>query len=279
MREIKKEEVILIIQELVHEACCKVEATTLSAIKSSEKMEASPVGKQILNEIIKNDEIACLEKRSICQDTGIVVCFVKVGRECYIPFDLTEAINDGIKLAYKEGYYRNSVVNDPLERANTLDNTPAIIHYDLVDGDRITIMLAPKGAGSENMSTLKMLTPADGVSGIKQFVIDTIKEKGAKACPPIIVGLGIGGDFEKCALLAKEALMDELDAPYERDEYQKLASELKEEINKLGIGPMGLGGSNTCLGVRIKSYPCHIASLPVAINIQCHVSRHAKGVI
>ncbi len=279
MRQINKEDVILKIQELVHQACCEVDSSTIKQIITSKDYEESPIGKQILEEIIKNDEIACQTKRPICQDTGIVVCFVKVGRECYLPFDLTAAINEGIRIAYKEGYYRNSVVNDPIERRNTFDNTPAIIYYELIDGDQIQITLAPKGAGSENMSTLKMLTPAEGIDGIKKFVIDTINEKGAKACPPLVIGVGIGGGFEKCALLAKEALMDELDAPYENSVYEKLANELKDEINKLGIGPMGLGGSNTCLGVRIKSYPCHIASLPVAINIQCHVNRHAKGVI
>ena len=279
MREIKREDVILKIKELVDEACCEVDGSAFCAIKKCLDKEASSLGQQILTEIIKNDDLAKDLKKPICQDTGIVVCFVKVGRECYLPFDLNEAINEGIKEAYLEGYYRKSVVNDPLERVNTKDNTPAIIYHELVSGDKITITLAPKGAGSENMSSLKMLTPADGVEGIKQFVLDTVKEKGAKACPPLFIGLGIGGDFEKCAMLAKEALMEDLDAPFESEKYQMLAEELKEAINDLGIGPMGLGGSSTCLGVRIKSYPCHIASLPVAINIQCHVSRHAKGVI
>ena len=279
MREIKKEEVINLIQKLVHEACCVVDNSTLSALKMSLNQETSPLGQKIIQEVIKNDELACQQKKPICQDTGIVVCFVKVGQECYIPFDLTKTINEGIRMAYREGYYRNSVVKDPLDRVNTGDNTPAIIYYDFVEGDKISITLAPKGAGSENMSTIKMLTPADGIESIKKFVLETIKEKGAKACPPIIVGLGIGGDFEKCAMLAKEALMDELDQPYENLQMAQLAIQLKEAINELGIGPMGLGGATTCLGVRIKTYPCHIASLPVAINIQCHVSRHAKGVI
>jgi len=214
----------------------------------------------------------------ICQDTGVVVCFLEVGYDVHFDGDVYEAINEGVRNAYTKGYLRKSVVKHPLDRANTKDNTPAITHIKLVPGDKIKIHVAPKGGGSENMSLVKMLIPADGVEGIKKLVLETVFNGGGKPCPPIIVGLGIGGNLEKSALLAKEALMREIDDVNQDPILANLEKELLDEINKLGVGPMGFGGRVTCLGVKINAYPCHIASLPIAINIQCHASRHKSFV-
>lgn len=251
----------------------------LEKLRKAIKLEKSDIGKTVLEQIVENDEIARDDKEPMCQDTGMVVCFVKVGYDVHIKGDLYEAVNEGIRQAYNEGFLRKSVTKHPITRGNSGDNTPAIIHVELVPGNQITITVAPKGGGSENMSLVKMLIPADGVEGIKKLVLDSIFNAGGKPCPPLVVGVGIGGNLEKSALIAKEALMREINDVNPDPILAKLEQELLEEINKLGVGPMGFGGTTTALGVKIAAYPCHIASLPVAINIQCHASRHKHAVI
>ena len=250
----------------------------MAALKQAEATETSPLGKNILGQIIENDEIAAQTHVPMCQDTGIVVVFVEIGQELCVVGDLEKAINDGIRRGYEEGYLRKSVVKHPLDRVNTTDNSPAVIHYKPVPGDQLKIILAPKGAGSENMSALKMLKPSDGYDGVKNFVIETIKNAGGNACPPLIVGVGIGGTMDKCALLAKEAILRPLDdaSPHPLDRH--LEEELLQELNATNVGPMGFGGTTTALAVKVNTYPCHIASLPVAVNIQCHAARHEEGV-
>ena len=242
--------------------------------------EKSLLGKQILNQLKENLDIASNDMIPICQDTGMAVIFIKVGQDIHFEGgNITNAINEGVKLGYKDGYLRKSVVKDPIFRENTQDNTPAVIHYEIVDGDKIDITVAPKGFGSENMSRVFMLKPADGIEGVKGAVLTAVKDAGPNACPPMVVGVGIGGTFEKCAILAKKALTRNLEelAPiqYVRD----LEVELLEKINKLGIGPGGLGGTKTALAVNVETYPTHIAGLPVGINICCHVNRHVHRVI
>ncbi|MFA5560811.1 MAG: fumarate hydratase [Acholeplasmataceae bacterium] len=251
----------------------------LEKLRKAIKLEKSDIGKTVLEQIVENDEIARDDKEPMCQDTGMVVCFVKVGYNVHIKGDLYESVNEGIRQAYNEGFLRKSVTKHPITRGNSGDNTPAIIHVELVPGDQISITVAPKGGGSENMSLVKMLIPADGVEGIKKLVLDSIFNAGGKPCPPLVVGVGIGGNLEKSALIAKEALMREINDVNPDPILAKLEQELLEEINKLGVGPMGFGGTTTALGVKIAAYPCHIASLPVAINIQCHASRHKHAVI
>lgn len=241
--------------------------------------EISATGKEILQQLIENAAIAREELVPMCQDTGYAVVFVELGQDVRIEGgDLYEAINEGVRKGYTEGYLRKSIVSHPLERKNTGDNTPAVIHTKIVPGDKLRIILAPKGGGSENMSQIKMLKPADGVEGVKKFIIDTVRAAGPNPCPPIVVGVGIGGTFEKCALLAKEALLRELGEKSKYPEIAQLEEELLEEINKLGIGPQGLGGKTTALAVNIEIYAAHIASLPVAVNINCHAARHKETV-
>lgn len=249
----------------------------LDKIKEAYAKEESEVGKNILGQIIENDEIAANEQVPMCQDTGIVVVFLEIGTEVKIPGDIYEAVNEGIRRGYEKGYLRKSVVKDPLDRVNTKDNSPAVIHTTLVPGsDKIKIIVAPKGGGSENMSVLRMLKPSDGIEGIKKLVIETIKNAGGNPCPPIIVGIGIGGNFEKCAILAKEALMRDINDKSSSPINAKLEEELLELINKTGVGPLGLGGRTTALAVKVETYPCHIAALPVAINLNCHAARHKE---
>ncbi|MEE9614540.1 MAG: fumarate hydratase, partial [Thermodesulfobacteriota bacterium] len=240
--------------------------------------EGSPLGKDVLGQIVKNFELAAAENVPMCQDTGVAVFFVDVGRELTIDGPLYEAIDEGVRQGYEEGYLRKSVC-DPFSRKNTGDNTPAVVHTTVTDGDRLTIRFAPKGAGSENMSRLKMLRATSGVEGIKEFVVETIREAGGNPCPPIIVGVGIGGNFEVSAILAKKALLRKIGSPGKDKEHAVLEGELLREINSLGIGPMGFGGTTTALAVHIESVPCHIASLPVAVNIQCHAARHKEVII
>ena len=256
------------------DACENIPQNVLDTIKEAEKQEESPLGKEVLGKIIENDLLAREKHLPICQDTGVAVVYLTIGSEVTFTGDIYEAVNEGVRQAYTEGYLRKSVVRHPLDRVNTKDNTPAIVHVKVVPGDTFRIDVAPKGGGSENMSVVKMLIPADGVEGIKKLVIDTVFNAGGKPCPPVIVGIGIGGNFEKCALMAKEALFIEIDDRSPDPLACKLEEELKEEINKLGVGPMGFGGRITCLAVKVNVYPCHIASLPVAINIQCHAARH-----
>ena len=242
--------------------------------------EESPLGKQILNQLQENLSIAGNDMIPICQDTGMAVVFVKVGQDVHFEGgNITDAINEGVRQGYIEGYLRKSVVKDPIERINTNDNTPAIIHYEIVAGDQVHITVAPKGFGSENMSRVFMLKPADGIEGVKEAILTAVRDAGPNACPPMVVGVGIGGTFEKCALMAKHALTrdlkEESDIPYVRE----LEKEMLEKINGLGIGPGGLGGTVTALAVNIETYPTHIAGLPVAINICCHANRHVHRVI
>ena len=274
MRTINLADVTAKIKEMFIDACENIPQNVLDMIKEAEKQEESPLGKEVLGKIIENDLLAREKHLPICQDTGVAVVYLTIGSEVTFTGDIYEAVNEGVRQAYTEGYLRKSVVRHPLDRVNTKDNTPAIVHVKVVPGDTFRIDVAPKGGGSENMSVVKMLIPADGVEGIKKLVIDTVFNAGGKPCPPVIVGIGIGGNFEKCALMAKEALFREIDDRSPDPLACKLEEELKEEINKLGVGPMGFGGRITCLAVKVNVYPCHIASLPVAINIQCHAARH-----
>ena len=250
------------------------------AMKHALDTEQSPLGRQILDQLQDNLKIAAEDMIPICQDTGMAVVFIKIGQEVHITGgSLEDAINQGVREGYTEGYLRKSVVKDPLIRENTKDNTPAIIHYEIIPGDKVEITVAPKGFGSENMSRVCMLKPADGIEGVKNAVIETVKLAGPNACPPVVVGVGIGGTFEKCALLAKKALTRDINSESSIEYVAELENELLDEINNLNIGPGGLGGKITALGVNIETYPTHIAGLPVAINMCCHVNRHKKRIL
>ncbi len=279
MLKISSDLLIEKVKELCISANYDIGQNMINVYNNKLEQEKSALGKEIIQQIIDSAGIAAKNKQPLCQDTGFAVFFVELGRDVVLDFDLEEAINEGVRQGYEDGYLRKSIVRDPLNRINTRDNTPAIIHLRSVAGDKIKISFAPKGGGSENMSALKMLIPADGILGVKQFVIDTVIKAGANVCPPSIVGIGIGGTFEKAACLAKESLLRESGSSNEDSFYDKLEKELLEEINKLGIGPMGLGGNTTCLDVFIETYPCHIASLPVAVNMQCHSARHKEIII
>lgn len=281
MREIKAELIKDTVRELFLEANYFIGRDVYEKLKELREVEESPVGKGVLEQIIRNNEIAAEEKIAICQDTGMAVLFLELGQEVQIVGgDLNEAINAGVKEAYTEGYLRKSIVADPLfDRINTGDNTPAVIYTQIVPGDRVRIMVTAKGFGSENMSRIKMLKPADGVEGVKDFVVQTAVEAGPNPCPPIVVGVGIGGTMEKAALLSKWALLRPGGEQNKDPRYARLEAELLEEINKSGIGPAGLGGRTTALAVNIEYFPTHIAGLPVAVNICCHAARHAERVI
>ena len=278
MKSIKTELITKEVARLCIEAATYIPLDVINKIKECEKKECG-LAKNILSQIIENDTLAASENIPMCQDTGITIVFVEIGNQVFIDGDLYQAINDGVHIGYTEGYLRKSVVKSPLNRINTKDNTPAIIHVKFVVGDTLKITVCPKGAGSENMSKVKMLVPADGVAGIKKFVTDTITDAGGRACPPLVVGIGIGGNLEKSALLAKEALTRDIDDESPDEDARKLEHELLKQINELNVGPMGLGGKTTALAVKINTYPCHIASLPVAVNIQCHASRHKVVVL
>ena len=279
MRKIKSEQIVEQVKKLCIEASLYLGEDVLSCIKEKAKSEKSEVGKNILNILVENAEIAKEKNIPICQDTGMAVFFVEIGQEVLIEGDtLTDAINEGVRQGYEEGYLRKSVVS-PINRVNTKDNTPAVIHYDMVKGDKIKIEFAAKGFGSENMSKMKMLKPSDGLEGIKKFIIDTVSEAGPNPCPPMVIGVGIGGTVDKCAQIAKKALFRELGEFNKDENLAKLESELLTAINKLGIGPQGLGGTTTALGLNIETFPTHIAGLPVVVNINCHASRHKKVVI
>ena len=242
--------------------------------------EKSPLGRQILDQLKENLEIAGSDMIPICQDTGMAVVFIKVGQEVHLEGGaLTDAINEGVRQGYTEGFLRKSVVKDPIFRENTKDNTPAVIHYEIVEGDQVDITVAPKGFGSENMSRVFMLKPADGIEGVKESILTAVRDAGPNACPPMIVGVGIGGTFEKCALMAKHALTRDLEEESPIEYVRELEKEMLEKINKLGIGPGGLGGSTTALAVNIETYPTHIAGLPMAVNICCHVNRHVHRIL
>lgn len=280
MREVNVSTITEQVAKLCIEANHNLSPDMEKALDDACKREESPLGRQILGQLQENLQIAREDMIPICQDTGMAVFFVKVGQEVHITGgSLTDAINEGVRRGYTDGFLRKSVVSDPLIRKNTGDNTPAVIHYDIVPGDQLSITIAPKGFGSENMSRVFMLKPADGEDGVKRAILQAVKDAGPNACPPMVVGVGIGGTFEKCAELAKEALTRQVgqhsDIPYVAD----MEKELLETINKTGIGPAGLGGRITALAVNINTYPTHIAGLPVAVNICCHVNRHATAVI
>ena len=280
MRTIHTDEITKNIKEMCIEANLHLAKDVVGAIDNAKNTEKSEIGKKILGQLQENMDIAAEDSIPICQDTGMAVVFVKIGQDVHVEGqNLEDAINEGIRQGYVEGYLRKSVVKDPLIRENTKDNTPGIIHYEIVPGEKIELTVAQKGFGSENMSRVCMLKPADGIEGVKEAVLETVRLAGPNACPPMVVGVGIGGTFEKCAILAKKALTRDLDQPSSTPYVAELEKELLEKINKLGFGPGGLGGVNTALGVNIETYPTHIAGLPVAINICCHVNRHIKRVI
>ncbi|MDU0939688.1 MAG: fumarate hydratase [Clostridiales bacterium] len=284
MREISLIEVTKNIREMCIEANYFLEEDVKKALNRACKTESSPIGISVLEQLEENLEISEKEMIPICQDTGMAVIFLEIGQDVHlVDGDLSEAVNEGVRQGYEEGFLRKSVVNDPLERVNTGDNTPAIIHTEIVPGDKVKISLSPKGFGSENMSRIFMLKPADGLEGVKKSVLRAVEEAGPNACPPFVVGVGIGGDFEKAAILSKKALMRELSTGYEstyrQDYVDDLEEELLKEANELGLGPAGLGGKNTVLAVNIETYPTHIAGLPVAVNICCHVDRHKSRII
>lgn len=251
------------------------------AFQEGLKKEESPLGKAVLNQLIENKKIAETEGAALCQDTGFAVVFMEWGEKAVFEGEsISSAVNEGVRQAYSEGYYRKSIVNDPVfDRKNTGDNTPCILHLEMVPGDAVKIIAAPKGGGSENMSAIKMLRPADGIEGVKGFVIDTVEKAGGNPCPPVIVGVGVGGTYEKAALLSKKALLREIGRKNNDARYAQLETVLLDEVNKLGIGPMGFGGRVTALAVNVEFYPCHIASLPVAVNIQCHSARHKEAIL
>ena len=280
MREIDVATITQNIKEMCMEANHFLTDDMKKVFNQAVDSEESPLGKQVLCQLKENLQIAGDDMIPICQDTGMAVVFINVGQEVHLTGgDITDAINEGVRQGYVEGYLRKSVVKDPIYRENTKDNTPAVIHFNIVPGDKVDITVAPKGFGSENMSRVFMLKPADGIEGVKDAILTAVRDAGPNACPPMVVGVGIGGTFEKCAWMAKKALTrnldEESDVPYVRE----LEKEMLEKINKLGIGPGGLGGTNTALAVNIETYPTHIAGLPVAVNICCHVNRHSHRVL
>jgi len=279
MRIISVQEITAAVKKLCMEANYHLPCDVKSCINKSIETEKSENGKDILEKIKENYEIADNKNVPICQDTGMAVFFIEIGTEVHIDGNITKAVNLGVKAGYEEGYLRKSIVKDPLFRENTGDNTPAVIHYDFTEGDKIKITLAPKGFGSENMSAIKMFSPSAGVEGIKKFVLETVDKAGSNPCPPIVVGIGIGGNFESCATLAKKALTRNLDIRHENSYYADLEKQLLDSINKLGIGPQGFGGTTTALGVNIETAPTHIAGMPCAVNISCHVTRHKTVII
>ena len=279
MREINAQEITAVVKKLCIEANCHLSQDMKDRIRAFQARESWPQAKEILERIIENYEIADAQNQPICQDTGMACVFLKIGQDVHIQGDLTEAVNEGVRQGYGEGYLRKSVVRDPLDRVNTGDNTPAMLYTELVPGDQVEITVAPKGFGSENMSRIAMLRPSDGVEGVKAFVRKTVEEAGPNPCPPIVVGVGIGGTFDKAAYMAKKALLRSVDVRNPKPYYAALEQELLDSINALGIGPQGFGGLTTALAVNIEECPTHIAGLPVAVNINCHVTRHKTEVL
>ena len=277
MREIHISKIIEAVKELCVEANYYLADDVRNTLYHAKKSETWPLAENILEQIILNSDIAKNENKPICQDTGMACVFLEIGQDVHIIGGLLEdAINEGVRRGYDEGFLRKSVVKDPINRINTKDNTPAIIYYDIVPGDKIKITVAPKGFGSENMSRIKMLKPSDGLQGVKDFIIETIKLAGPNPCPPIVIGVGIGGTFDKAAYLSKKALIRPLNVRNKDEFYSNLEKELLEDINNLGIGPQGFGGKTTAIGLNIETYPTHIAGLPVAVNINCHATRHKE---
>lgn len=280
MRTVHTDEITKNIKEMCIEANYFLTNDVKNALYEAKNEEDSDLGKQILSQLHENLKIAEEDMIPICQDTGMAVVFISIGQDVHIVGEnIEDAINEGIRQGYMEGYLRKSVVKDPIERENTKDNTPGIIHYEIMPGDKIEIIVAPKGFGSENMSRICMLKPADGIEGVKKAILETVELAGPNACPPIVVGVGIGGTFEKCALMSKKALTRKLGVHNSIPYIAELEKELLSKINDMGIGPAGLGGKTTALGVNIETYPTHIAGLPVAINMCCHVNRHVKRIL
>lgn len=280
MRTLHTDEIVKNVKEMCIEANLHLSKDMEEAIHKAKKNETGALGKQILGQLCENMNIAAEDEIPICQDTGIAVFFVKIGQDVHIEgMDLTAAINEGVRQGYTEGYLRKSVVKDPLLRENTKDNTPAIIHYDIVPGDKLEILIAPKGFGSENMSRVFMLKPADGAEGVKEAVLQAVLDAGPNACPPVVVGVGIGGDFEKAAIMAKKALTRNVNECSKLPHIKEMEEELLEKINCSGIGPGGLGGKTTAIAVNIETYATHIAGLPVAVNMCCHVNRHVTRIL
>ena len=280
VRTVRTEEISKAVKEMCIEANHFLSDDMRARFEQAVEKEESPLGKQILNQLQENLKIGGEDMIPICQDTGMAVIFARVGQDVHVEGgSLTDAINQGVHDGYVDGYLRKSIVRDPLERENTKDNTPAVIHYEIVEGDQIDLTLAPKGFGSENMSRVFMLKPADGIEGVKEAILTAVRDAGPNACPPMVVGVGIGGTFEKCAMMAKHALTRNLEEVSQVAYVRDLEKEMLEKINALGIGPGGLGGTVTALAVNIETYPTHIAGLPVAVNICCHVNRHAHRVL
>lgn len=279
MRVIEGKRIIDAVKKMCIEANFNLNQDMRKALEIGYKKEESPIGKQIINDILRNAEIAKSKRVPMCQDTGMVVAFVEIGEEVFIQGNIKDAINEGIRQGYHEGFLRKSIVSDPLIRKNTNDNTPGVIHYDFVKGNQLKITIAPKGFGSENMGRLKMLKPSDGIEGIKQFIIETVEMAGPNPCPPIVIGVGIGGTMDEVTKIAKKALMRPIHEKSKLKHIAELEAEVLESVNDLGIGPQGLGGRVTALGINIETYPTHIAGLPVAVNINCHASRHLEVVL
>jgi hydro-lyases, Fe-S type, tartrate/fumarate subfamily, alpha region len=276
MREIEIEKITKAVKKMCIDANYFLNSDIYEALERAKDSEPSPIGKEMLCQITKNADIAKADNVPICQDTGMAIVFVEIGQEVHISGgSLTDAINEGVRQGYTEGYLRKSVVSDPFIRVNTKDNTPAIIHYNLVAGDGLKIEIAPKGAGSENMSKIYMMKPSDGIEGAKQAILDTIEAAGPNPCPPMVIGVGCGGNFETAALLAKKALLRPVGSHSNKDHIKEMEIELLDKINSTGIGPQGLGGKTTALGINIETYATHIACMPIAVNISCHVTRHA----
>ncbi len=279
MREIQASDVTQTVRRLCIEANCRLPEDMRACIACSRDEEAWPIARDILDRIIENYEIADRDCVPICQDTGMACVFLEIGQDAHVNGDLAEAVHEGVRQGYADGYLRKSVVADPLRRVNTGDNTPAMIYYEIVPGDRLKITVAPKGFGSENMSRIAMLRPSDGEDGVKDFVVRCAEEAGPNPCPPIVIGVGIGGTFDRAALLAKKALMRPVDVRSDDPYYAAMEAELLARVNALGIGPQGFGGKTTALAVNILACPTHIAGLPVAVNINCHVTRHQSEVL
>lgn len=280
MREVNVQTITDNIKEMCIEANHFLTEDMKQVFENAVNKEKSPLGKQVLGQLEENLKIAGEDMIPICQDTGMAVVFINVGQDVHlVGGDITEAINEGVRRGYVDGYLRKSVVKDPIYRENTKDNTPAVIHFSIVEGDNVDITVAPKGFGSENMSRVFMLKPADGIEGVKEAILTAVKDAGPNACPPMVVGVGIGGTFEKCAWMAKKALTRDLNEQSPVEYVRELEKEMLEKINRLGIGPGGLGGTQTALAINIETYPTHIAGLPVAVNICCHVNRHAHRVL
>ncbi|MCR4438930.1 MAG: fumarate hydratase [bacterium] len=280
MRDVHVNDIVKTVAELCIAANYQLDEDVIESFKRFREKEESPTARAILDQLIENAAIAREGQFPMCQDTGFAVLFVEIGQDVHVVGgDLWAALNEGVRKGYGEGYLRKSIVGDPLRRVNTKDNTPPVVWTEIVPGDKITITVAPKGGGSENMSEVRMLRPADGLEGVKNFVVDRVSRSGGNPCPPVIVGVGIGGTFEKCAWLAKKALLRPIGQRHPDPFYAEMEVELLERINRLGIGPQGLGGRTTALDVHVEVYPCHIASLPAAVNTQCHAARHKTAVI